>query len=104
MSKKTKTSESTSVDELLAMQAKGMAVLAIRNGPIEDVHASGRISEAEMKEINKHAVNQLYRLLWLKRRRKSEYARLIDQGLLYTQNWDDPEEVKDTQNSRTAPL
>ena len=82
------------VDPLLAMQAKAFAVLAFRNGPIEDIHASGRISEEEMKEISKNAVNQLYKLLYLRRKDVKEYRRHIDYGLGFATNWDDPEEVK----------
>ena len=31
-------------------------VLGVRNGPIENIHADGRISDAEMEVINKNAV------------------------------------------------
>jgi hypothetical protein len=80
------------INSLWALEAKALAVLAFRNGPIEDVHASRRITEDEMKRINKHAVNSLYRLISLKRCHKSKYIKELDFGLLYAKQWDDPEE------------
>ena len=62
----------------LTGEAKAIVALAFRNGPIEHVHAgklcstcAGRpeyshITNAEMKEIMKNAVDQVYRLLWRK--------------------------------------
>ena len=77
--------------EQLKREAKALYVVAVRNGPIENIHSDGRISDKEMKEINKNAVNHLYRLLCLKETNAEEYERYMKYGEGYTQNWDDPE-------------
>jgi hypothetical protein len=63
------------LDPELAAEAKSFVALAFRNGPIEDVHAgkecpncSGQseyshITQAEMKNITKQAVDIVYKLL-----------------------------------------
>jgi peptide methionine sulfoxide reductase MsrA len=91
------------IDVRLALEAKGIVAVSFRNGPIEDVHAgavcptcSGKadyshITQDEMKQIMKVAVNQVYKLLWLKEHDPTEYDRQITLGSLYTKHWDDPE-------------
>ncbi len=96
----TNKTDSDSINTLWAAEAKALVVLAFRNGPIENVHASGRITEDEMKEINKHAVNTLYRLIALKRRSKGKYIKELDFGLRYARNWDDPEEDPELRPSK----
>ena len=66
----------SSVNQVLALEAKMIVALAFRNGPIEDLHAGkvcptcsadgaySRISDEEMKGIMKAAVNTVYSLLW----------------------------------------
>lgn len=68
----------TTLDPKLAAEAKSMVALAFRNGRIEDVHAEkecptctgkseySHITQAEMKNIMKGAVDTVYKLLWLK--------------------------------------
>ena len=80
--------------EQLKREAMALYVRAVRNGPIENIHADGRISDKEMKEINKNAVNYLYWLLCLKEANPEEYEKKIEFGARYTRNWDDPEVPK----------
>ena len=66
------------LDPELAAEAKSIVALAFRNGPIEDVHAGkdcpncagkveySHITQDEMKNIMKRAVDTVYKLLWLK--------------------------------------
>jgi len=96
--------EKTSVDPELALEAKMIVALAFRNGPIEDLHAGktcptcsvesgySRISDEEMKEIMKAAVNSVYSLLWKKDNDSEAYAKSLVLGARYTQHWDDPEQ------------
>jgi hypothetical protein len=42
-----------------------LTVHGYRNSPIEDIHASGRISQEEMKHLNKTILDQIYTLLYL---------------------------------------
>jgi len=70
--------KNSQINPQLSKAAKAIVALAFRNGPIENVHAgkmcplcNGKpeysgITDAEMKEIMKDAVDQLYGLLWLK--------------------------------------
>jgi len=87
----------------VAAEAKAIVALAFRNGPIEEVHAGkacptcdddprySHISDAEMKQIMKFAVNQVYMLLRLKTLCPSRYAQTLQLGNLSTTGWDDPE-------------
>lgn len=43
--------------------AKILTIHGYRNSPIEDIHAQGRISDKEMKHLNKTIHNQIYTLL-----------------------------------------
>jgi len=90
-------------DPKLAVEAKALVALAFRNGPIEDLHAgrpcpacSGKpeishISDDEMKDLMKSAVNTLYQLLWLREHEPSSYQEKLALGRRYTMRWDDPE-------------
>jgi hypothetical protein len=92
------------VDPQLAREAKAIVALAFRNGPIEKVHAGklcptcsagpeySRITDDEMKEIMKSAVNRVYTLLRLKSGDPDEYARQIDFGAHNVTGWDEPAE------------
>jgi hypothetical protein len=78
-------------------------LLAFRNGPIEDVHA-GRarcpgckrsgITDAEMKQINKVAVNRVWMLLKMRERNPLLYRASVLYGSGTTSHWDPPEEER----------
>ena len=53
----------TEQEKLRRIIAKILTIHGYRNSPIEDIHASGRISDAEMKHLNKTIHNQIYTLL-----------------------------------------
>jgi len=90
------------LDSKLAAEAKSLVALAFRNGPIEDVHAGrecptcagkpeyARITDAEMKNIMKNAVDTAYKLLWMKKNDPEKYEASIELGSRYTRFWDDP--------------
>lgn len=96
------TKRRVTLDPELAAEAKSLVALAFRNGPIEDVHAGGecptcsgkpeysRITDAEMKNIMKNAVNALYKFLWMKKNDPEKYEASIELGNRYTRSWDDP--------------
>jgi hypothetical protein len=89
-------------DQELATEAKSIVALAFRNGPIEDVHAGeecpvcagkpeySHITQDEMKNIMKQAVDTLYRLLCLKQNGPEKYAATLELGSRYASLWDDP--------------
>ena len=91
------------LDPTLALEAKALTALAFRNGPIENLHAGkscsvcdgkpeySHISDSEMKEIMKAAVNAMYRLLWQREHDPAAYLKSLTLGERYTQHWDDPE-------------
>jgi hypothetical protein len=93
---------STTLDLKLAAEAKSMVALAFRNGPIEDVHAGkecptcagkseySHITQAEMKNIMKQAVDTVYKLLWLKQNDPERYKATLELGNRYTRFWDKP--------------
>jgi hypothetical protein len=91
-----------SLDPQLEAEAKGIVVLAFRNGPIENVHAGkecpncagkveySHITQDEMKNIMKRAVDTDYKLLWLKQNDPEKYKATIEFGNRYTRLWDQP--------------
>jgi hypothetical protein len=90
------------LDPQLAAEAKSIVALAFRNGPIEDVHAGkecptcagkseySHITQAEMKNIMKQAVDTVYKLLWLKQNDPEMYREQLEFGNRYTRFWDEP--------------
>jgi len=100
-------------DTELATEAKIIVALAFRNGPIEDVHAGkecphcagkpefSHITQDEMKNITKQAVDALYKLLWLKQNDPEKYARTLEYGERSTRWWDDPSMSSDSGNARS---
>ena len=70
-------------------EANAICAYAFRNGPIEDIHADGRISQAEMKQLMVHASESLARLMARKLASSEEYDRFIrDYGRKFCWNWD----------------
>ena len=94
------------LDPDLAEEAKALVVLAFRNGPIEALHAgkpcatcSGspevtHISDDEMKDLMKSAVDSLYRLLWQRDYDPLAYNESLAFGRRHTMHWDAPELMK----------
>ena len=90
------------LDPELAAEAKSLVALAFRNGPIEDVHAGkecpncagkseySHITQAEMKNIIKQAVDTVYKLLWLKQNDPHKYDATLELDSRYTRSWDEP--------------
>lgn len=86
----------------LAREAKAIVALAFRNGPIENVHAGktcptcqgkaeySHITQGEMRQIMKSAVDHLYTFLVLKKNDPKAYEALIAFGEQYTRAWDEP--------------
>src|SRR5208282_1796027 len=90
------------LNQELAAEAKSIVALAFRNGPIEGVHAGkecptctgkseySHITQAEMKNIMKQAVDTVYKLLWLKQNDPEKYEATIEFGNRYSRFWDQP--------------
>jgi len=88
------------LDPELAAEAKSIVALAFRNGPIENVHAGkecptcagkseySHITQDEMKNIMKQAVDTIYKLLLLKQNDPEKYDATVELGSRYTQLWD----------------
>jgi hypothetical protein len=86
----------------LAREAKALVTMAFRNGPMENVHAGktcptcygkpeySHITQAEMREIMKNAVDHLYTFLVLKQSDHDAYEALLSLGERYTTAWDEP--------------
>ena len=90
------------LDPELAAEADSLVALAFRNGPIEDVHAGkecpicagnseySHITQAEMKNIMKQAVDTVYKLLWLEQNDPEKYEAALEFGNRHTRFWDEP--------------
>jgi hypothetical protein len=79
----------------LAREAKAIVALAFRNGPIEKIHADSRITQDEMRQIIKVAVDRVYTLLWLRDTKPEQLAGILKLGDSYAQSWDEPELTAD---------
>lgn len=89
-------------DQIEMTEAKAIVAMALRNGPIEDVHAGNtcptcagkaeysHITNPEMKTIMKKAVDRVYTMLRMKQEDPDAFAHLVQFGSLYTSDWDDP--------------
>ena len=58
-------------------EANAICAYAFRNGPIEDIHTDGRISDPDMKHLMIKASESLAKLLAMKQDAPAEYDRFI---------------------------
>jgi hypothetical protein len=98
---------SRSVAVSLERMARGIVLLAFRNGPIEDLHAGvpcaccdglpgiSRITDAEMKLIMTTAVDRVYTLLALEALDPGKLDGMLAFADLSTKSWDRPELTRD---------
>ena len=81
--------DSSSEEFTIRDEANAICAYAFRNGPIEDIHADGRISDAEMKHLMIHASRALMKLLIQKQESPAEYERFIqDYSRKYCGQWE----------------
>lgn len=76
---------------------RGIAHYIFRNGPVEDMHADGKLSDDDMKVLNKFMINRLGKLydLFIKNKLNIEvlYSLCISEN--YGIQWDDFENIDD---------
>lgn len=73
-----------------------LAHYCFRNGPVEDMHAEGKLSQSDMKVLNKFCNDKIFTFLTMMR--NNEIGRLesiIDFGVKCGYNWDKPEYRED---------
>jgi len=102
------------IDLQLAREAKAIVAIAFRNGPIENVHAGkqcptcegsnkySRITQDEIKEIMKYAVDNVYALLWLREHAPDRYELQVRSGNTFTKTWDEPLQRKSASKGRRS--
>ena len=76
--------------------ARAITSQAFRNGPVEDMHADGKLSDKDMKTLNKYMVDHIAHFIDCAR--NQEFIKLMSiytWGAMYTQDWDDAEPVSD---------
>ena len=70
--------------------AKRLAVYAFRNGPVEDMHANGQLSDEDMKTLNKYMVDRLAEYFYLcNQGRFKDIGSLLCFPALCCEEWDD---------------
>ena len=70
-------------------EANAICAYAFRNGPIEDIHADGRISDPEMKHLMIKSSESLAKLLAMKQETPAEYDRFIrDYHRKFCRRWE----------------
>lgn len=76
--------------------ARAITSQAFRNGPVEDMHADGKLSDNDMKTLNKHMVNHIaYFIDCIRNREFCKLMSIYTLGAMYTQDWDDAEPISD---------
>lgn len=69
---------------------RGLVHFLFRNGPIEDMHSNGQLSQEDMKILNKHMMNRMaYVVDLLMNQKWYELAFLIDNAGEYGTMWDE---------------
>ena len=69
----------------------GIAHYIFRNGPVEDLHSEGKLSEQDMATLNRYMVNRLADVVLLdKQDRWLELQVLLEFYMLYGIDWDRP--------------
>lgn len=70
----------------------GLVHYIFRNGPVEDMHAAGKLSQDDMKTLNKYIVNRLANLSALiQDKRWRELELLLNAYSIYGIDWDHPQ-------------
>ena len=76
------------VDDL----AKAITYFAFRDGPVEDIHTNGNLTDEEMKTLNKYMVNQLAIILGLiKNKEWLKLDMLLEFYKFFGTDWDKAE-------------
>ena len=79
------------MNQALKDSALRMALHCVRNTVVEDYHAQGKLSDAEMKAFNKEVVNKIYSFLQIVHNPAYEQEKDFMMTLLYKPNhWDAP--------------
>ena len=72
--------------------SKTITHYAFRNGPVEDIHASGKLSQEDMMILNKYMVNRIAGILQLiKDKQWFKLVGLMDLYGIYGADWDKAE-------------
>ena len=89
----------------LNFMAKAATAYAFRNGPVEDMHAAGQLSDADMKLLNKTMVDRLGEIFQLMHEGREED---LQDMLLFSyqcaEDWDDVDLSRLDQNIRIGKL
>ena len=76
----------------ISYMAKAITVEAFRNGPVEDMHAEGKLSDDDMKTLNKYMVNKIARLMYLYETKDyNSLQTLLGFAVSCASEWDEPE-------------
>src|SRR5438552_2598845 len=67
-----------------------MALHCVRNTIIEDYHAAGKLTDAEMAALNREIVNKIYSFLQMTFNHRHAAARSKVFEWLYVPQWDQP--------------
>lgn len=72
--------------------AIGLTHYVFRNGPVEDMHADGKLDQEDMKTLNKFMADRIVSLLYLAEEgRWEDLYRLLNFCMLYGLDWDEPQ-------------
>ena len=83
-------------DDVIDLVSKALTEYAFRSGPIEDIHSDSyggsRITQKEMKKLNKYMVNRIASILKaLSKGMLDEVSYSLSWNRMLASDWDDPE-------------
>lgn len=85
--------EVINLDQLMTVEelSRALAHYCFRNGPVEDMHAKGKLSQDDMKILNKFCYNKLYTFFKLIiSNEKEKLYPILEFHSLCGQDWDPP--------------
>ena len=84
--------EALSSPALRGRLAVGLTRYVFRDGPVEDMHAAGQLSQADMKTLNQFTANRIATVLYLAEEGYWEalYA-LLGRYMAGAESWDEPQ-------------
>lgn len=76
--------------------AKAITATVFRNGIVEDIHASGKLDDDDMMQLNIDICNRIGQMLtWYREGKYLSISKYLNFGALCTSQWDDPCEPDD---------
>jgi len=81
--------EALEKDEEVDKIAKAITHFAFRSGPVEDMHVDGKLTQEDMKILNKYMVNRLACVFLLLRNKLILFDFIVELESMFVTDWDE---------------